>query len=119
MRHPEPVQESVLARDGQPLSATRFEPVDDAAATVLVSPAMAVGQGFYADFAAALARRGFRAVTFDYRGVGRSRGERPLRRWRTTVRTWASLDYAGVVDSVVERWPTRRSSSWATASVAS
>jgi predicted alpha/beta hydrolase len=38
----------------------------------MIVPAMGVGQTYYAPFARWLAREGYLAVTFDFRGIGAS-----------------------------------------------
>ena len=64
---------TVAAGDGYLLSAHTFGDARAARAAVLVVPAMGVVQQYYADFAHWLAARGYFVVTFDYRGIGRSR----------------------------------------------
>lgn len=92
----------VLTADGVPLAATVYEPDGAAEATVLVVPAMGVGQAYYARFAGWLAGQGFRVLTFDYRGVGRSlRG--PLAEVETDLATWGRLDCAAMVDAASAR----------------
>jgi predicted alpha/beta hydrolase len=52
---------------------------------VLIAPATAVPQGYYAKFARYLAAtQGFRVVTLDYRGIGRSKPERRPARFQGT-----------------------------------
>lgn len=95
-------------RDGRELHGTLFEvPVGTAKlGTVVIACATAVKAGYYHRYAAFLAAHGFAAVTFDYRGIGASRGG-SLRgqkiRWYDwgaqdidTVLTWA-MDHAGGV----------------------
>ena len=78
------------ARDGTRLGATLFGSGADAA---LVMAATGVPQQYYAKFAAYLADAGFSVLTFDYRGIGRSRdGE--LRASTARMRDWAQLDGA-------------------------
>jgi predicted alpha/beta hydrolase len=86
----------VPARDGYPLAATVFEPAGPPRGVVVVSSAMAVTRGYYADFAAYLAERGLRAVTYDYRGIGGSAPPR-LRGFRATLTEWGEQDLAGVL----------------------
>jgi predicted alpha/beta hydrolase len=69
-------------------------------AAVLVAGAMGVKQDFYADFAAWLARHGFHALTFDYRGVGASRPDamqHSLRGFDADL-----FDWADDVDAAIE-----------------
>lgn len=86
------------ATDGFPLAATLFEPERFARAVVLIAPATAVPQGYYAKFARYLATQEFRVVTFDYRGIGRSKPKSGLRGFEARMRDWAALDLAAAVD---------------------
>ncbi|MEO0600969.1 MAG: alpha/beta fold hydrolase [Myxococcota bacterium] len=89
---------TIPARDGYPLAATEFG--DPASPRVAVlSGAVAVPRAFYRRFAQALADRGYRVVTYDYRGVG---GSRPaeLRGFEARARDWALSDQAGVLDHI-------------------
>lgn len=80
------------AADGTCLAATHFAPAHPSRAAVLIAPAMGVRQDYYADFATWLAGQGFSVLTFDYRGVGRSRPEglRSLRELDADLFDWAS-----------------------------
>src|SRR5262249_35081851 len=68
-----PVPFEVEAADGEVLGATMFPPSGRGLGTVLVHGATAVPQSYYRHFAAFLATRGMRVITYDYRGVGASR----------------------------------------------
>jgi predicted alpha/beta hydrolase len=92
---------TVAARDGYQLSAHTFGDVRAARAAVLIVPAMGVEQQYYAPFAHWLAEQGYFAVTFDYRGVGRSR-HGSLRSLTADVLTWAQTDAASLVDWTAE-----------------
>jgi predicted alpha/beta hydrolase len=63
----------VLARDGYELSGTWFIADDPNEKVILINSATGVKQGYYADFAAFLAKQGFNVYTYDYRGIGASR----------------------------------------------
>lgn len=86
------------AADGYPLAATLFEPGQAARAMVLIASATAVPQGYYAKFARYLASQDFRVVTFDYRGIGRSKPKGGLRGFEARMRDWAALDLTAAVD---------------------
>ncbi|MFW6051221.1 MAG: alpha/beta fold hydrolase [Myxococcota bacterium] len=86
----------IPARDGYPLAATRFGPAAPRAVVVVV-PATGVPRGYYAPFAAHLARQGHGVVTFDYRGIGGSRPPR-LRGFPARMADWGELDLTGVLD---------------------
>ena len=79
------------AMDGHPLAASLFEPPGAARGTLIVHGATATPQRFYRGFARFLAGRGVRVVTYDYRGVGRSRPA-SLRGYRATMTEWARFD---------------------------
>ena len=49
-----------------------YEPSGHVRGTLMVNPATAVPQTYYGRFAQWSAQRGFRVVTFDYRGIGAS-----------------------------------------------
>jgi predicted alpha/beta hydrolase len=79
------------AIDGYPLAASQFEPRGRARGTLILHGATATPQRFYRSFARFLAEGGVRVVTYDYRGVGRSRPA-SLRGFRATMTEWARLD---------------------------
>ena len=84
-------QPALIARDGYELGATLYTPDSTALGTVIVHGATAVPAGFYRRFAEFLAGRGMRVLTYDYRGVGRSRPA-SLRGFRARMSDWALLD---------------------------
>ena len=59
--------------DGQTLAATVFEPSAAATETVVIACATGVLARYYRRYAEFLGQHGYRAITFDYRGVGESR----------------------------------------------
>ena len=86
------------ARDGTRLAGTLYRPRSPNRRAVLVQAASGVKQEYYGKFAAYLAARGFTVLTFDYRGIGRSRPAGSLRGFRATMRDWAEKDIAGALD---------------------
>ena len=86
----------LAAHDGHKLAARRYEAVGQEQAVVVIAPAMAVPQNFYAEFAAWLASRGYTSWTFDYRGTGASlKGS--MRGVKADLSDWLRLDYDAVV----------------------
>jgi len=75
-----------------------------ASATVLLHPATAVTQEYYAPFAAWLAARGFNVVTYDYRGTGRSRPH-SLRGFQVSMSEWIDGDVGTVTRWAAARFP--------------
>lgn len=101
-----PTEFVLRARDGVELAATEFGDASNASAVVLVVGGMGIPQRYYARFASWLAAQGYWVVTFDYRGMGRSRPAefaRSLRGFDADVTTWATLDAAAAVDHVHAR----------------
>ncbi len=86
---------ALRAIDGYPLAAMHFEPRGTPRGTLIIHGATATPQRFYRAFAQFLSERGVRVVTYDYRGVGRSRPE-SLRGFRATMTEWAELDARAV-----------------------
>jgi predicted alpha/beta hydrolase len=97
----------LAARDGFALAGTLYEPADDSEYTVVISSATAVRRRYYQRFAGFLCGHGLRVVTFDYRGIGDSLGS-DIKEAKGTMRDWGENDLAGVLDSVVTRWPDAR-----------
>jgi len=85
------------ARDGYRLAGTLYRPRTPNRRAVLLQAAAGVKQEYYAKFAEYLAGRGFAALTFDYRGIGRSRPAR-LRGFKARMRDWAEKDIGGALD---------------------
>lgn len=87
----QPDSVTIAAPDGYPLAARLHAAVGAPRAVALIVPAMAVPQSFYAPLAGWLAKRGYDALTFDFRGVGAS-APRSLRGFRADILTWARQD---------------------------
>lgn len=88
---------SISARDGYPLAATLFEPTEPPTGIVVINSAVGVKQTYYIRFARFLAEQGFRVVTYDYRGIGRSAPMR-LRGFEARMRDWGQKDLPGVLE---------------------
>ena len=82
--------------DGAALVAHRFDAAGEPLGALVVGPAMGVPQAFYADFARAAAARGWIALIFDHRGIGRSL-DRPLRGHPATLTDWMREDWEAVL----------------------
>jgi predicted alpha/beta hydrolase len=85
------------ARDGYRLAGTLYRPRTPNRRAVLFQAAAGVKQEYYGKFAEYLASRGFAALTFDYRGIGRSRPAK-LRGFKARMRDWAEQDIGGALD---------------------
>jgi len=105
----------IVTRDGVRLGATLYCPVNDNRRAVAIQPATGTPQEYYAKFAAFLAGRGFTVLTYDYRGIGRSRARTadggaplPLAQERATMREWATLDVPAALDALERAVPGAR-----------
>lgn len=90
---------ALVAADAYRLGATLYGSGERA---VLIMPATGVRQSYYARFATYLAERGFTVLTFDYRGIGRSRLT-PVRRIAARMQDWALLDAAAAFNFLGDR----------------
>jgi len=100
-----PFDRIVPSSDGFPLSARLHGALATARAGVVISPAMGVPQSYYDEFAAWLSAQGFAVLSFDYRGMGRSRPDAyrdSLRGFEADVVTWAERDAASALDYLAE-----------------
>jgi predicted alpha/beta hydrolase len=86
--------------DGVTIGARVFEPVVRPVANVVIHGATATRQRYYGAFATELARRGMRVLTYDYRGVGDSRGG-SLRGFDASMTAWATLDAVAAMNAML------------------
>ena len=91
-------QLTIIASDGYPLSATRFD-AKHPIGRIIVAGATGVPQVFYRKFAKFAALHGYTTITFDYRGIGQSKPH-CMKNFDASFLDWATLDLAAVVDSV-------------------
>lgn len=90
--------------DGARLAATAHDPGGAPRAVVVIGGAMGVSQDYYGPMASWLADQGIAVLSFDYRGMGRSR-RGPLRDETADVLTWARQDCAAALAAAEARWP--------------
>lgn len=95
---------TVVARDGLALAGRLYLPPGEPEAAVVLLSGAAIPQSFYSRFATYLSDRAIAVLTFDYRGIGRSRHE-PLRKVRATMTEWAQRDIDGALGWLKERYP--------------
>lgn len=95
---------TIAAHDGHPLACYHYDAPATPVAAVVIAPAMAIDQGFYAHFARWLAAQGYAVRSFDYRGTGAShRG--PKRGAPGTLDDWYRLDYDAVLAATHSEFP--------------
>ncbi len=83
----------LVASDGYRLAATLYMPSRPNGVAVQVNPASSTPRRYYASFAGFLADRGFVVLTYDYRGVGGTGGQR-TRDNPASLLAWGGLDQA-------------------------
>lgn len=87
----------ITADDGYMLSARCYS-APKPVANIIVAGATGVPQEFYRRFAQYAAQKGYTTITFDYRGIGRSKiGS--LKGFNASFLDWAKLDLKAVVES--------------------
>ncbi len=97
---------SLNAHDGRALVGYRFDPLNGAALKggIVIAPAMATPQSFYAPFAAYLAAQGYRVWAFDYRDTGESL-QGGMRGTRANISDWIARDFDAVVTMAADANP--------------
>jgi predicted alpha/beta hydrolase len=95
------------ARDGFDLGGILYAPTADAdpACAVVLSCGGGIPAARYANFARYLARAGVPVLTYDYRGIGRSRPA-SLRGFSATIEDWSEYDCGGAIDWLRARYRT-------------
>lgn len=92
---------TLTAADGYALGGSRYPATAPLKGRLIVAGATAVPQGFYKRFAQFASARGFETLTFDYRGIGRSRPP-SLKGFRMDLLDWARLDLAAAIDAMAD-----------------
>ena len=95
------------AADGYRLHGTLHRPSGPPRAVVLIHPATAVPERLYLPFAGYLVEQGFAALTYDYRGIGRS-APRSLRGSKAKMRDWMELEPSRPASASSSSLPKRR-----------
>lgn len=93
----------IKCSDGFELTATLFEPKEIKGA-VMIAPATGIKQQFYFSFAKHLAENGFAAITFDNRGIAKSRGK-DFNKIGASLVNWGRLDMTAILEKLKELFP--------------
>lgn len=97
-----PIQ--IPAHDGRPLACYHYDAPARPVGAVVIAPAMAISQSFYAGFARWLAGQGYAVRSFDYRGTGESqRGG--MRDAPGDLDDWCKLDFDAVLAATHAEFP--------------
>lgn len=89
------------AADGYPLSGTMYA-AENPHASIVISSATGVPQGFYRRFAEYAAEQGFQILSFDYRGIGAS-APKSLKGFRMSYLDWGRHDLSSAIDLLAKQ----------------
>jgi len=97
------------AQDGFQLTGTAYWPDETNANgdAVLIAAATGVKRGYYHKFAHFLRDRGFKVLTFDYRGIGHSRPQNIVD-FEADMAQWGEHDIPGAMDWVEKHFKPNR-----------
>ena len=95
---------TIPAKDGYQLSAILREPKTTRKAVVQIHCGTGIPQRLYSNFAIYLTENGYTTLTFDYRGIGKSK-PKTLSGFGATLRDWGQKDMTGVFNWVLEKYP--------------
>lgn len=90
---------TLFAKDGYLIGATRYPAQGECKGHLIMAGATGVTQRFYWRFAEYASSRGFTTLTFDYRGIGRSRPT-SLKGFDGSFLDWGQLDLAAAVEEM-------------------
>lgn len=94
----------IIVEDGYAISATLVEPEHKPKAVIQINSGTGIPQELYLNFAVFLAENGFAVITYDYRGIGKSKRE-PLKNFNASILDWAKLDMTGVFQWIIQQYP--------------
>jgi predicted alpha/beta hydrolase len=89
-----PDVQHLLCEDGYPIAATLYR-ASVPRGMIIIAPALAATQSFYADFAGFLSSQGFDCLTFDYRGSGCSLSKSET--YDIRLEDWGKQDIEAVI----------------------
>lgn len=97
------IELKIKCEDGFELSGTVFNPTEVKAA-ILIAPATGLKQQFYNSFATYLSENGFGVLTFDNRGIGKSKGK-SINGVNASLINWGKLDMTAALESLKLTFP--------------
>lgn len=96
----------ISAKDGYLLTATLWKCANPSS-IVTISAGTCIKRAFYQRFATWLHQHNIDVLTYDYRGVGDSRPAN-LKGFKGSIVDWAKKDIAGVIDWMVDNYPSQK-----------
>lgn len=92
----------LIAADGYPLSALKYHATRPIRGHMVVAGATGVPQLFYRHFAEFAAAKGYEVLTFDYRGIGKSKPP-SLRGFQMQYLDWAFQDLSSAINAMASK----------------
>jgi len=99
---------TIWTSDGYPLSVTGYTHADSSLdAVLLINSALGVRQEYYRPFAQFMADKGYMAITYDYRGIGRSLSGH-IKDAAISMLLWGTHDLTSFLDWIGDNYPQHR-----------
>lgn len=95
----------IIAKDGYKLGAYIREPETKHKGIIQINSGTGIPQEFYKHFAKYLTKLGYVTITFDYRGIGKSK-PKSLKGFNATNLQWGTLDMTAILDWSIKNYPT-------------
>ena len=95
---------TIPAKDGYDLSAVLRKPEKGSKGFIQIHCGTGIPQKLYANFAKFLTQNGYITLTFDYRGIGKSR-PKSLKGFEAFIRDWGQKDMVGVLNWAIDNLP--------------
>lgn len=94
----------ITAEDGFVLSGTLREPIGKPIGFIQINSGTGIPQRFYRHLAGYFTQKGYVTVTFDYRGIGKSKPSR-LKGFKATNFEWGELDMTAILNWGINHFP--------------
>lgn len=94
----------IQAKDGYVLTATLREPAQKPIGYAQINSGTGIPQKFYRHLANYLTEQGYVTITFDYRGIGKSKPAK-LKGFKATNFQWGELDMTAILDWAIQQYP--------------
>lgn len=98
----------IICSDAYELDAEIYKAGDNQNPIILLNGATAVRKEFYAGFAKYLQENGFTCITYDYRGIGKSKPKGGLKNMTTKYLDWATLDMTAALKFTKDKFPDKK-----------
>jgi predicted alpha/beta hydrolase len=95
---------TIQVENNYKISATLREPKNERKGIIQIHSGLGIPQEFYSNFAIFLTKNGYTTLTFDYRGIGKSK-PKTLKGFDATLRDFGYKDMTGVFTWVIENYP--------------